>query len=54
MPRALGSFRGTFARNENQAAKRQDWDFSADHSQDLGLTTRFVARAQFVSSKSYS
>ena len=44
--------RGSFARNER--TRTTDWDFSADHSQDLSPRTRLVARGQFVSSSAYS
>lgn len=49
-----GSIRGSFARNENPNARREDWDFSADHSQEVSPRTRLVARASFVSSKDYN
>jgi hypothetical protein len=49
-----GSFRGTFARNENPQNPRENWDFSADHSQEITPRTRLVARASFVSSKDYN
>ena len=47
-----GDVRGTYARDE--LAKTTNWDFSADHSEDLGPRTRLVGRAQFVSSRAYS
>ena len=49
-----GSFRGTFARNENPQNRTENWDFSGDHSQELTPRTRLVARASFVSSKDYN
>jgi lipopolysaccharide assembly outer membrane protein LptD (OstA) len=49
-----GSFRGTYAKNENPQRPAVDWDFNADHSQDLTPRTHLIARAQFVSSKDYS
>jgi len=49
-----GSFRGTFARNENPANRSENWDFSADHAQEVTPRTRLVARASFVSSKDYN
>lgn len=47
-----GNLRGSYARNERSGTT--DWDFSADHSQDLSARTRLVARGQFVSSRAYS
>jgi lipopolysaccharide assembly outer membrane protein LptD (OstA) len=47
-----GNFRGTFARNERLS--RDDWDLTADHSQELTPRTRIAARASFVSSRDYS
>ena len=47
-----GNVSGTYVKNERTRAT--DWDFSADHSQDLSPRTRLVARAQFVSSSTYS
>jgi hypothetical protein len=52
--RLSGQFNGSFARNENPDARREDWDFTADHSQELTPRTRLVARASFVSSKDYN
>ena len=52
--RLEGSFRGTFARNENPLNPSENWDFSADHSQEVTPRTRLVARASFVSSKDYN
>ncbi len=49
-----GSFRGTFARNESPLNRSENWDFSADHSQEITPRTRLVARASFVSSKDYN
>jgi lipopolysaccharide assembly outer membrane protein LptD (OstA) len=49
-----GSFRGTFARNESPMNRTENWDFSADHSQEITPRTRLVARASFVSSKDYN
>ena len=49
-----GSFRGTFARNESPRNRSENWDFSADHSQEVTPRTRLVARASFVSSKDYN
>jgi len=51
-----GSFRGTFARSENpnQRLRRENWDFSADHSQEITPRTRLTARASFVSNKAYN
>jgi lipopolysaccharide assembly outer membrane protein LptD (OstA) len=49
-----GSFRGTFARNESPTNRSENWDFSADHSQEITPRTRLVARASFVSSKDYN
>ena len=49
-----GSFRGTFARNENALNRTENWDFSADHAQEVTPRTRLVARASFVSSKDYN
>ena len=47
-----GSFRGTYARDER--VKHEDWDFTADHSQEISPRTRLVARASFVSSRDYN
>ena len=47
-----GNLRGSFARNE--ARKSEDWDFTADHSQQISPRSRLVARASFVSSRSYN
>ena len=52
--RLNGSFRGTFARNENPLNRTENWDFSGDHSQEITPRTRLVARASFVSSKDYN
>jgi len=52
--RLNGSFRGTFARNESPLNRTENWDFSADHSQEITPRTRLVARASFVSSKDYN
>jgi lipopolysaccharide assembly outer membrane protein LptD (OstA) len=49
-----GSFRGTYARNESPLNRSENWDFSADHSQEVTPRTRLVARASFVSSKDYN
>ena len=49
-----GYFNGSFARDENPLARRDDWDINADHSQELSPRTRLVARAQYVSSKDYN
>jgi lipopolysaccharide assembly outer membrane protein LptD (OstA) len=49
-----GSFRGTFARSEGPRNRTENWDFSADHSQEITPRTRLVARASFVSSKAYN
>src|SRR5262249_53056312 len=45
-------FQGSFAKNN--LAKTEDWDFDADHSQELGPKTRLTARASYVSSKDYN
>ena len=47
-----GSFRGSFARNDRTGT--EDWDFTADHSQEVTPRTRLVARASFVSSRDYN
>lgn len=47
-----GDVHGSLARNE--ATRHDDWDFNANHQQDLTPRTRMVARAQFVSSRDYS
>jgi lipopolysaccharide assembly outer membrane protein LptD (OstA) len=49
-----GTFRGTFARSESPLNRSENWDFSADHSQEITPRTRLVARASFVSSKDYN
>lgn len=49
-----GNFVGSYAKDENPAAKRVDWDFNANHAQELSPTTRLTGQAQFVSSKEYS
>jgi hypothetical protein len=47
-----GDFRGSIARN--QGAGTEDFDFYADHSEDISPRTRLSARASFVSSKTYN
>lgn len=49
-----GNFRGTYARNENPLARSENYDFTANHTQEITPRTRAVARAAFVSSKEYS
>lgn len=47
-----GDFNGSYARDE--ALKTENWDFNADHSEELTPRTHLVARAQFVSSRDYN
>ena len=47
-----GTFHGSYARNE--ALTEENWDFDADHSQELTPRTRLVARASFISSRDYN
>jgi lipopolysaccharide assembly outer membrane protein LptD (OstA) len=47
-----GQFHGTLARNERLG--REDWDFTANHSQEITPRTRAAAQASFVSSRDYS
>ncbi len=47
-----GQFRGTLARNERLG--REDWDFTADHSQAISPRTQMAARASFVSGRDYN
>src|SRR5690242_12542369 len=35
-----GNLQGSYAKDENPAARRVDWDFTANHAQELGPTTR--------------
>jgi lipopolysaccharide assembly outer membrane protein LptD (OstA) len=49
-----GDFRGSFAKNESDVNKSENWDFNAEHSHQLGPNTRLVARASFVSSRDYN
>jgi lipopolysaccharide assembly outer membrane protein LptD (OstA) len=46
-----GQFVGSFARDE--ANNQDEWDFSANHVQDLSPRTRFSGQAAFVSSRDY-
>ncbi|TMQ68980.1 MAG: LPS-assembly protein LptD, partial [Candidatus Eisenbacteria bacterium] len=47
-----GTMNGSYARDE--ALKQENWDFDADHNQDLTPRTRLVARASFISSRDYN
>lgn len=47
-----GRFAGRF--NRNEATKRDDWTFDADHSQEITPRTRLVARGSFVSSRDFT
>jgi lipopolysaccharide assembly outer membrane protein LptD (OstA) len=47
-----GHFDGRFERND--ASRREDYVFSADHEQQVSPRTRFVARGNFTSSREYS
>ncbi len=47
-----GTFNGSFARDEG--IKTENWDFDADHTQELTPRSRLVARASFVSSRDYN
>jgi hypothetical protein len=49
-----GSFRASYARNQAQGRESEDWDFNADHSQEISPRTRLIARAQFVSSRDFN
>jgi hypothetical protein len=43
---------GDYVRDE--AARTTNWDFNAEHSQDLSPRTRLAARAEFVSNSAFS
>ncbi len=47
-----GNFSGRFEHNE--ATKQDDYIFDGSHSEDLTPRTRFIARGNFVSSRTYS
>ena len=47
-----GTFSGRFEHNES--TRQDDYIFDGSHSQDLSPRTRFIARGNFVSSRSYS
>ncbi len=47
-----GQFRGTLTRDE--AKQHEDWDFTANHWQELSPRTQLAALASFVSSRDYS
>ena len=47
-----GTMNGSYARDE--AFKQENWDFDADHTQELTPRSRLVARASFVSSRDYN
>jgi hypothetical protein len=46
-----GNFRGSWARNEG--TRREDWDFVANHQQELTPRSRVTANANFLSSRDY-
>ncbi|HVP15534.1 MAG TPA: putative LPS assembly protein LptD, partial [Terriglobales bacterium] len=52
--RLEGSFRGSFARDESPFNRSENWDFDAEHSQEISPRTRLVGRGSFVSSKNYN
>ncbi len=47
-----GSVMGNYVRDER--ARTSNWDFNANHTQDLSPRTRLTAQAQFVSNSAFS
>ena len=47
-----GTFEGSYARDERLS--EENWDFAADHTQELTPRTRLVARASYISSRDYN